>query len=65
MIFLSKPNMCLFPSRLRIMATPYRDKDHNVLYFISLYSVRNLYINLKNDKIVFYLQKSNITPFNI
>lgn len=55
--------MCLFPSRLRIMATPYKDQDHNVLYFISMYSVRNLYINLKNDKIVFYLQKSNIkTP---
>jgi len=45
------------------MATPYKDQDHNVLYFISMYSVRNLYINLKNDKIVFYLQKSNIkTP---
>ena len=56
MIFLSKSNMCLIPSRLRISATPYRDKLYNQLYFISLYSVRNLYINLKHDKIVFYLQ---------
>ena len=54
MSFSQNSNICLIPSKLRKSDFPFYDKNSKILYFISLYSVRNLYYKLENRNNVFY-----------
>ena len=56
MSFLQNSHACLIPSNLRKMDVPFYDKHNKILYFISVYSVRNLHVGLENDSKVFYVK---------
>ena len=56
MSFLQNSSACLIPSKLRKMDVPFYDKNNKILYFISVYSVRNLQIKQNSDRNMFYIK---------
>ena len=61
MSFSKNSNACLIPSKLRKIDFPFYHKNSKILYFISLYSVRNLYSKLENNTNVFYTKPLHST----